>query len=120
MIAIEIWERLFISGIGDAEALAESNPVEIAAVVSLCRETVHKLASHVNYFHIPVAVSPAVLVSKLDRIIDAVLKNMSRGKILIHSLTGANRVPIMAGWVPDGLLHKHRRSSGGHREGASG
>jgi protein-tyrosine phosphatase len=96
MSATQVWERFFIGGIGDAEALAESNPLEITTVVALCRETVRKPAAGVNYLHLPVAGSRAVPVSKLDGIIDAIWENLRWGKVLVHSLAGVNRAPIMA------------------------
>ena len=96
MTATQVWDRLFIGGIGDAEALAESNPLEITTVVTLCRETVRKLAAGVNYLHFPVAGSRAIPVSKLDGIIDAIWENIRWGKVLVHCLAGANRAPIMA------------------------
>jgi len=38
MRVTQVWKRLFIGGIGDAE----SNPIQITTVVTLCRETVKK------------------------------------------------------------------------------
>jgi len=94
--ATQVWERLFIGGIEDAKALAESNPLEIATVITLCREKVPKVASDVNYLHFPVAVTRRALAPEFDRIIDALWENIRWGKVLIHSLAGANRALIMA------------------------
>lgn len=96
MSATQLWERLFIGGIGDAEALADSNPLGITTVATLCRETVRKLAPHVNYLHFPVAGSRPIPVSKLDGIINALWENIRWGKVLLHSYAGTNRAPIMA------------------------
>ena len=48
MSVTQVWERLFIGGIGEAEALAESNPLEIITVVTLCREKVQKGTPDIN------------------------------------------------------------------------
>lgn len=96
MNATQVWERLFIGGIEDAKALAESNPLEIATVITLCREKVPKVASDVNYLHFPVAVTRRVLAPEFDRIIDAVWENIRWGKVLIHSIAGDNRAPLLA------------------------
>ena len=95
MNATQVWERLFIGGIEDAKALAESNPLEIATVITLCREKVPKVASDVNYLHFPVAVTRRALAPEFDRIIDALWENIRWGKVLIHSLAGPNRAPII-------------------------
>ena len=42
--ATQVWERLFIGGIGDAEALCESNPLGITTIIRLCGDMVPKFA----------------------------------------------------------------------------
>jgi protein-tyrosine phosphatase len=96
MSVTQVWERLFVGGIGDAEALAESNPLEITTVVTLCRETVQKFAPGVNYLHFPVPDARPIPVGRFDAIIDALWENIRWGTVLVHSLAGASRSPIMA------------------------
>jgi protein-tyrosine phosphatase len=92
----QVWERLFIGGIADAEAITESNPFGIATVITVCRETVLAKAEGVNYLHFPVPESRPLPVGRFDGIIDALSENIRWGKVLVHSLAGANRAPVLA------------------------
>lgn len=92
----QVWERLFVGGLADAEALAESNPLGIGTVISVCREDVRARAEGVNYLHFPVPESRPLPVGRFDGFIDALWENIRWGKVLIHSLTGANRAPVLA------------------------
>ena len=96
MSATQVWERLFVGGIGDAEAFAESNPLGITTVVTLCREKVQKFSPDVNYLHYPVRDARPIPVGHFDEIIDALFENLRWGKVLVHSRAGVNRAPIMA------------------------
>ena len=96
----QVWERLFIGGFADAEALAVSNPLGIPTVITVCREGVRDKAEGVNYLHFPVPESRPLPVGRFDAIIDALWENIRWGKVLIHSLAGANRAPILsAAWM---------------------
>lgn len=44
----QVWKRLFIGDMDDVEALAESNPLRIATVITVCRETMRAKAEGVN------------------------------------------------------------------------
>jgi len=92
----QVWERLSIGGIGDAEALAESNPLGITTVVTLCRETTQKRAPRLNYLYFPFRDGRPIPVGRFDAIIDALWENLRWGVVLIHSLKGSNRAPIIA------------------------
>lgn len=92
----QVWERLFIGGIADAEALARSNPFGITTVITVCRETVPARAEGINYLHFPVPESRPLPVGRFDGIIDALWENVRWGRVLVHSLTGLNRAPIVA------------------------
>jgi len=96
MSVTQVWERLFVGGIGDAEALAESNPLKITTVVTLCREKVQKGTPDINYIHFPLRDARPIPVGHFDEIIDNLFENIRWGKILVHSLAGASRSPIMA------------------------
>lgn len=92
----QVWERLFIGGLADAEALAGSNPLGISTVITVCREAVRDKAEGVNYLHFPVPESRPLPVGRFDAIIDALWENIRWGKVLIHSLAGTNRAPVLA------------------------
>lgn len=92
----QVWERLSIGGIGDAQALAESNPFGITTVVALCRETPQKRAPRLNYLYFPLHDARPIPVGRFDAIIDALYENIRWGAVLVHSYTGSNRAPIIA------------------------
>jgi protein-tyrosine phosphatase len=96
MSATQVWERLFIGRIDDAEGLADSNPLDITTVITLSHETVRKLAPAVNYLHFPVPEGRPIRGGTFDGIIDALWENIRWGKVLVHSVAGVNRAPIVA------------------------
>jgi hypothetical protein len=49
----QVWERLFIGGIADAEELADDNPDGITAVISLSEVAVRTRREDVKYFISP-------------------------------------------------------------------
>ena len=100
MSVTQVWERLFIGGIGDAEALAESNPPKITTVVTLCREKVQKGTPDINYIHFPLRDARPILVGRFDGIIDSLWENIRWGKVLLVSQSGTSRAPmIAAAWM---------------------
>ncbi len=92
----QVWERLFIGGMADAEALADANPLGITTVITVCREAVRARAEGVNYLHFPVSESRPLPVGRFDGIVDALWEIIRWGKVLVHSLAGANRAPVLA------------------------
>jgi protein-tyrosine phosphatase len=96
MSLTQAWERLFIGGIGDAEALAESNSFGIATVITLCRERVRKEAPRVNYLYFPLRDARPIPGGRFDAIIDALWESIRWGTVLVHSLAGSNRAPVIA------------------------
>jgi protein-tyrosine phosphatase len=100
MSATQVWERLFIGSLEDAESLAGSNPLDITTVVTLCRETVRKPAPGVNHLHLPLRDARPVRVATLDAIVDALWENIRWGAVLLVSQSGTSRAPmIAAAWM---------------------
>jgi protein-tyrosine phosphatase len=96
----QVWERLFIGDLSDAERIAQSNPQHITTVVTLCEDAVTSRARRVNYLHFPVADSRAMPVARLDAILDAIGENIRWGRVLLHCGAGVSRAPIMtAAWM---------------------
>ncbi len=96
----QVWERLFIGAIGDAEALAGSNPPGVATVIALCRKPVRAKAEGINYLWFPLAEARPVPVGTLDAIIDALWENIRWGTVLLVSQNGTTRAPMIAAvWV---------------------
>ena len=96
MSATQVWERLFIGDVDDAEALLESNPDGISTVVTLSLGRVNKFALSLNYMHLSIPEAHPVRAAKFDRIIDSIYSEIRWGTVLLHSLAGVNRAPIIA------------------------
>jgi hypothetical protein len=96
----QVWERLFIGRIGDAEALAESNPFGIATVITLCRAAVWAKAEGINYLRFPIINARPLPFGRLDAIIDAMWENIRWGTVLLVSHSGTTSAPmIAAAWM---------------------
>ena len=96
----QVWERLFIGRIGDAEALAESNPFGITTVITLCRKPVRAKAEGIHYLRFPIIDARPLPVGRLDAIIDAMWENIRWGTLLVVSQSGTTRaLLIAAAWV---------------------
>ena len=96
----KVWERLFIGRIGEAEALAESNPFGITTVITLCRKAVRAKAEGINYLRFPITNARPLPVGRLDAIIDAMWENIRWGTVLLVSQSGTTRAPmIAAAWM---------------------
>ena len=117
----QVWERLFIGAIGDAEALAGSNPPGVATVIALCRKPVRAKAEGINYLWFPLAEARPVPVGTLDAIIDALWENIRWGTVLARQPKrddqGANDCGRLG---PCRRLQGHRRRLEGNRKAAHG
>ena len=96
----EIWERLFLGSLKDAEQLARSNPQRITTVVSLCREQAVHRTPKITYIHIPIPDSRPISAQKFEDIMYAMAIGVRRGNLLVHCLAGMSRSPILiAAWL---------------------
>jgi dual specificity phosphatase 12 len=102
----QIWERLFLGSIADAEQLAEANPSGITTVVSLSEIPVGSKLRGINYLHLPIADDEPVPVGKFDRILDAIAENIRWGTVLVHCASGISRAPSMAAAYMDAFGYK--------------
>jgi protein-tyrosine phosphatase len=92
----QLWERLYLGGLPDAEHLFRANPCGITTVISLCEDEVLRRNPGVNYLHFPVVDAHPLEVGIFDGIIDAIAENIRWGKVLLHCGSGASRAPILA------------------------
>lgn len=97
-----IWERLFIGGLADAEALAAKNPNRITTVISLSEIPEAQRAS-VNYLHYPMEDDKPISVRQFDRVLDALSENVRWGTVLLHCTQGMSRAPSMAAAYMDAV-----------------
>ena len=101
--ASQVWERLWVGGIADAEELAVGNPNRISAVVSLSEIPVAVKRNDINYLHLPIADDEPVPVHQFDRILDALSENIRWGTVLLHCASGISRAPSMAAAYMDAV-----------------
>ena len=91
----QVWERLFIGGLTDAQRLAKGNPNHIDTVISLCEQCVTSKRPGVNYVGIFIEDEQPVPVGKFDSIMDAIAENIRWGVVLVHCGVGISRAPSM-------------------------
>src|SRR5450759_4663412 len=101
MIGItQIWERLFLGSLLDAERLGRANPHDIGAVLSLSATGPCNTRPGINYIHLHVEDAKEIPVDQFTAVMDAISENIRRGKLLIHCGSGISRAPIMtAAWM---------------------
>jgi protein-tyrosine phosphatase len=92
----QVWERLFIGGLADAEELAAGNPDCITTVISLSEIAVEGKRRGINYLHLPIVDDAPVPVRQFDRILDAISENIRWGTVLVHCAQGISRAPSLA------------------------
>lgn len=99
----QIWERLFIGGIADAEQLAAGNPSSITTVISLSEIPVEARCRGINYLHLPVEDDEPVPIRQFDAIMDALTENLRWGTVLLHCGVGISRAPSLAAAYMDAV-----------------
>lgn len=92
----QVWERLYIGGLADADALADDNPSCITTVISLSEIPVERKRRGVNYIHIPIEDDEPVPVGQFDRILDTIGEDVRWGILLVHCGQGVSRAPSLA------------------------
>ena len=98
--ATQVWERLYIGGIADAEELAAGNPYRITTVVSLSETRVESKRREINYLHLPIEDDLPVPIRQFYVIMDAIRKNIRWGTVLVNCGVGISRAPAMtAAWM---------------------
>jgi len=99
-LIVQVWDRLFVGGNGDAREIAESNPFGIATVIALCREPIRIRRGGVNYLNFHVEGAQPISAGQLDAILDALWENIPWGKVLVANRNGASTAPIIvAAWI---------------------
>jgi protein-tyrosine phosphatase len=99
----QVWERLYIGGLADANELAADNPFGISTVISLSEMTVMHKRRGINYLHLPIEDDELVPVQQFDRILDSLYENCRWGKVLLHCSLGISRAPSMAAAYMDAV-----------------
>ena len=92
----QVWERLFLGSLADAEELAAGNPRGITTVVSLSEIPVERKRRGISYLHLPIGDAEPVPVRQFGRIFKALSENIRCGTVLLHCSQGMSRAPSMA------------------------
>ena len=96
----QIWERLFLGSLYDAERLARANTLGISAVISLSETGPCNTRREINYIRLHVEDAQEIPVDQFTAVMDAISENIRRGKLLVHCGSGISRAPIMtAAWM---------------------
>jgi protein-tyrosine phosphatase len=92
----QIWQRLWVGGLTDAERLAKGNPNGITSVISLSELPVENERRGVNYIRLPIEDDEEVPLHQFDAIIDALSENIRWGTVLLNCGVGISRAPSLA------------------------
>src|ERR1035437_2779480 len=92
----QVWERLYVGSLADAEELADDNPDGITTVISLSEVAVQTRREEVNYVHLPIEDDVPVPVRQFYGVMDAIRKNIRWGTLLLHCGMGVSRAPSLA------------------------
>jgi protein-tyrosine phosphatase len=96
----QIWERLWVGGLTDAERLAKGNPNGIDTVISLCAECIASKRHGLNYIRIPIEDAEPISRAQFDAVMDALYENLHWGNVLLNCGVGLSRAPsLAAGWM---------------------
>ncbi|MGO9336136.1 MAG: dual specificity protein phosphatase family protein [Terracidiphilus sp.] len=99
----EVWERLYIGSLADAERLADGNPHGISTVISLSEIPVERNRRDINYVHLPIEDDEPVPVQQFDAIMVALTECIRRGTVLLHCGVGVSRAPSLAAAYMDAV-----------------
>jgi protein-tyrosine phosphatase len=91
----QIWERLFVGSLQDAERLSRKNPNQIATVISLCEQCIEHKAEDVRYIHLPIEDDESVPMRQFNAVMDAMAMNIRKGIMLLHCGLGISRAPTL-------------------------
>ena len=96
MIGItQIWERLYLGSLLDAERLGRANPLGIMAILSLSATGPRNTRPEITYIHLHVEDAQPIPVRQFDAIMHAIAENIRRGKVLVHCGSGISRAPVI-------------------------
>jgi hypothetical protein len=88
-VITQVWERLYIGSLKDAERLNADNPVRITTVVSLCPELLPK-ATGITYVRIPIEDAQPIPAAQFEEIMRILTEQIRRGAVLLVCGAGMN------------------------------
>lgn len=103
----QIWERLFVGCLADAERLSRRNPNRIATVISLCEQCVENKAANVRYIRLPVKDAEPVPMRQFEMVMKAIVESIRTGNVLVHCAVGFSRSPTLTAAYMHRVGYKH-------------
>lgn len=91
----QIWERLFVGSLQDAERLSRKNPNRIATVISLSEDRVEDKAADVQYVYLPIEDDEPVPTRQFNAVMDAITANIRSSIVLVQCGMGISRAPTL-------------------------
>ena len=91
----QVWERLFVGSLADAESLAVANPAGVTTVISLSEFPVQHKRTDVTYLHLPIEDDEQVPIRQFYRVMEAIRQHIRWGTVLVHCLEGVSRAPSL-------------------------
>src|SRR5258706_12503978 len=91
----QVWERLFLGGLLDAERLARANHLGITTVISLSETQPCNRHPEIEYIHLPIEEAQEIPIDRIAAITNAISKKIRRGNVLVHCGSGISRGPLM-------------------------
>jgi dual specificity protein phosphatase-like protein len=95
MAMTQVFERLYIGDVSDADTLAVSNPFGFTAVVNVSTEPNQEKREGITYVHHPLDESEWILPRRFDLIMTATCKLVRGGTVLVHCGAGISRSPVV-------------------------
>jgi atypical dual specificity phosphatase len=92
----KVFERLFVSGAGDADLLVTSNPLGITAVVNVSTVASRSKRDGITYVHLSLDEAWTVPPRKFELVVTAISQLIRGGKVLLHCAAGSSRSPVVA------------------------
>jgi protein-tyrosine phosphatase len=96
MAITRIFERLYLSGAGDADDLTVSNPLGMTAVVNVNTQPHRSKRDGIRYVHFPLDESARVFPGTFVPVIAALTQLIRTRKVLVHCEIGSSRAPVVA------------------------
>jgi atypical dual specificity phosphatase len=90
-----ILERLYLGSAKDADHLAKANPEGISAVINVSTERSERKGPDLAYLHYPVRDGATLEPAVFEEVMDAIAREIRRGKVLVHCTAGMSRSPVM-------------------------
>ena len=91
----QVWERLFLGSLVDAERLARMNSNRIATVITLCEQCVEDKATGVRYIHLPIEDDEPLPMHQYEKVMGSIASSIRTGNVLVHCAVGYSRSPSL-------------------------